>query len=259
MSLLGKHPLKILQPAFGRAGSTSLAEACQILGFGPVWHTVNNSNTLNEKGIKYWIKHKIDKKICDGSIQASDLDQWLSYIQCNCVMDAPIAYCYDTFFKFYPNAKVIITTRSFDSMRKSQRKFFKYVLYKWWFEWIICNISTTAYYIRFKFLPLAFEKHGWTKQEFMECDDVTFDNHHNLTLTRIKSMIPKDQLLIMDINKDGWKELCNFLNVEIPNQPFPHKNKTTSVETLNFIINAFVTIFVVVIAYIFAYIFTSFS
>ncbi len=29
-------------------------------------------------------------------------------------------------------------------------------------------------------------------------------------------------------NGDGWKELCEFLGEEIPNQPFPHANKRPS-------------------------------
>lgn len=36
-----------------------------------------------------------------------------------------------------------------------------------------------------------------------------------------------DKLLVMDITKgDGWKEICAFLNVDIPDMPFPHKNKS---------------------------------
>ena len=250
MSSVGKYPLKIIQPAFGRAGSTSLAEACKILGFGPVWHTVNNSHSVSERGIKYWMEHKIDEKIINGSIQSTDLDQWLSYIHCNCVMDAPIAYCYDTFIKFYPNAKVIITKRSFDKMRESQRKFFKQVIYKWWFEWIICSISTTAYYIRYKFLPLAFTKHEWTKTKFMECDAKTFNEQHEKTIKRIKSMVNEDQLLIIDVTKGEWEPLCTFLNVKVPNQPFPHKNRTTSVETLNKFINVSLGIFILILSII---------
>lgn len=34
-------------------------------------------------------------------------------------------------------------------------------------------------------------------------------------------------LLIMDLEKgDSWEKLCTFLNHDIPNEPFPHLNKT---------------------------------
>ena len=252
-SSIGTYPLKIIQPAFGRAGSTSVAVACQILGFGPVWHTVNNSYALNEKGIKYWIKHEIDDKIANGSIKPSDIDGWLSNIECNTVMDAPIAYCWDIFIKFYPNAKVIITVRDYDKLRESQRKMFKQVLDKWWFRWIICNISTAAHWGKYKFLDLAFNNAGWSYKEFMECDKKTFDERHCNTIEKIKSIVPKDQLLIIDISKQGWEPLCKFLNVEIPNRPFPYKNKSVSLELLNKLINAFVAIFIILFAVIFYY------
>lgn len=41
-----------------------------------------------------------------------------------------------------------------------------------------------------------------------------------------KSLIedaPKDRLLIMNL-KDGWKPLCEFLNLPIPDEEFPHCN-----------------------------------
>ena len=35
---------------------------------------------------------------------------------------------------------------------------------------------------------------------------------------------PKDKLHIVDFKK-GWKPLCEFLGVPVPDTPFPHKNK----------------------------------
>jgi hypothetical protein len=50
---------------------------------------------------------------------------------------------------------------------------------------------------------------------------------------------PDDLLVLCWEKGDGWKELCNFLNVSIPNLPFPHKNKTRILNFLNvnFIVN----------------------
>ena len=43
--------------------------------------------------------------------------------------------------------------------------------------------------------------------------------HYNPYLT-----LKKDQLLIYEA-KQGWKPLCEFLGVPIPNEPYPHFNK----------------------------------
>jgi len=44
--------------------------------------------------------------------------------------------------------------------------------------------------------------------------------HHN----RVCSKLP-NCLVVCWENGDGWKELCEFLNVPIPDVPFPHLNK----------------------------------
>jgi hypothetical protein len=37
-----------------------------------------------------------------------------------------------------------------------------------------------------------------------------------------------DDLLVMDVEKgDNWKELCGFLGIDIPDAPFPWKNRRT--------------------------------
>ena len=43
----------------------------------------------------------------------------------------------------------------------------------------------------------------------------------------VKRVVPKERLLIFNV-KEGWKPLCDFLEVPVPaaNQPFPHVNDT---------------------------------
>ena len=38
--------------------------------------------------------------------------------------------------------------------------------------------------------------------------------------------VPKEKLLIWNL-KDGWKPICKFLNVPVPDEPIPVVNKTT--------------------------------
>ena len=45
----------------------------------------------------------------------------------------------------------------------------------------------------------------------------------------VESVVPKEDLLIWNV-KDGWEPLCLFLDKEIPDEPFPHDNKTGDVE-----------------------------
>ena len=40
--------------------------------------------------------------------------------------------------------------------------------------------------------------------------------------------MPAEQLLVYRVG-EGWERLCNFLQVEVPDVPFPHENKAGQV------------------------------
>ena len=44
---------------------------------------------------------------------------------------------------------------------------------------------------------------------------------HNAHNKEVQSNVPREKLLIFNV-KMGWKPLCEFLNVPIPEQPFPN-------------------------------------
>ena len=49
----------------------------------------------------------------------------------------------------------------------------------------------------------------------------------NTWVKHVKEKVPKERLLIFEA-KQGWEPLCNFLNLPIPDQPFPHVNDSSS-------------------------------
>jgi len=49
-----------------------------------------------------------------------------------------------------------------------------------------------------------------------------FERHNE----EVKKHVPAERLLVYEV-KEGWKPLCEFLGVEIPEEkPFPHLNDT---------------------------------
>ena len=46
-------------------------------------------------------------------------------------------------------------------------------------------------------------------------------------MDEVKQTVPKDRLLVFDV-KEGWNPLCKFLDVPVPDTPFPHVNDTNS-------------------------------
>ncbi|KAF8564374.1 NAD dependent epimerase/dehydratase [Paragonimus westermani] len=43
-------------------------------------------------------------------------------------------------------------------------------------------------------------------------------------IDKAKRIVPENRLLVFQV-KDGWEPLCKFLNVPVPNQPFPKVNE----------------------------------
>ena len=120
------------------------------------------------------------------------------------------------------------------------------------------------------FIPPAFRKQinmhwkliwtGTFQNRFQEKPHaIHLYNEHN---ERVKNLVPKEKLLILDVTKNGgdWKELCEFLGVKEPpeNILFPHANDTKDfarkIEKMNSIgwtvIFICSSILVVVVAYL---------
>jgi hypothetical protein len=48
-----------------------------------------------------------------------------------------------------------------------------------------------------------------------------FERHN----AEVQRRVPEDRLLVFDV-MSGWEPLCEFLRVDVPNEPFPRTNDT---------------------------------
>jgi hypothetical protein len=46
-----------------------------------------------------------------------------------------------------------------------------------------------------------------------------FEKH----VKEVKEFVPPERLLVYEVTQ-GWEPLCEFLGVEVPDEPFPHRN-----------------------------------
>jgi hypothetical protein len=79
----------------------------------------------------------------------------------------------------------------------------------------------------FKFKCLIFDISGkcWSRENAISA----FNSHNEL----VKSLVPHERLLVFRAS-DGWKPLCEFLHVPIPDAPFPHLNESDTFRQLLF-------------------------
>jgi Sulfotransferase domain len=52
----------------------------------------------------------------------------------------------------------------------------------------------------------------------------------------VKRVCPKEKLLLFDV-KEGWEPLCKFLELPIPNEPFPNLNDTAAMQNMTMKMN----------------------
>ena len=135
--------------------------------------------------------------------------------------------------KAYPTAKVLLTTRTPESWYTSVKGsiFGTVELSKSWVNVAFIKLIgrhsmfSTVQRICFK-EPKGF-KHGMFGAIGAGPDaSKTFFNQW---VDEVKKTVPADRLLVFSV-KEGWEPLCKFLEVPVPDQPFPRVNDTATIK-----------------------------
>lgn len=207
--------LKIIGAGFPRTGTTTLKGSLETLGFKHVYHM--KELLVNPEKLHYW-------KTLD---ETGDTDWDSLYKGYDATVDFPGYPWYKEHMKRYPDAKVILTVRDFESWYKSV-------------DSTVFRAGPQTPSEKFKMIgKLLFSARArnvvkcikWFKKVFFaeklqgNFGDKAFakkiwEDH----IAEVKAHVPKDKLLVYDV-RDGWAPLCNFLGLPEPAEPLPHLNK----------------------------------
>ena len=198
-------PLQVIGAGFGRTGTLSLKHALDELGLGPTYHM-----------------QEVMKR-------AAHVDGWLRYARTGrakwddmfsdfgSAVDFPVSCAWEELAAHYPDAKIVLTVRDPQA---------------WW-----TSTETTIYRTRTMFpswlMRVAPITARWLEMVDRLVWDGIFDgrfadrDHAVAVFERhvadVKAMCPPDRLLVFDVAQ-GWEPLCSFLDVPIPDRPFPRLN-----------------------------------
>ncbi|RTG82477.1 uncharacterized protein DC041_0007735 [Schistosoma bovis] len=200
-SLSISNELLIIGAGQMRTGTTSLKFALQLLFNQPCYHMYDVIYKYQESHIKKWINIFNMHQKCVNIDKANWND---IFNECKFAVDYP-TYA-DSWI-----SSCRATTAS-DMVMTKHITFTENIIYR----------------LRgLKSLPILHDK-MYTKAFGSNYDQMTDEELKNAFIKwnqEIINYVPKDRLLIFDPN-DGWKPLCEFLNIPIPeNVPFPHLNK----------------------------------
>eukprot|EP00752_Nemacystus_decipiens_P016793 g15030.t1 len=199
--------LQVVCPSYGRTGTKSMQAALEILGFGPCYHMTRVPLHNGDHHAELWI---------DG-LQGRGLVVNEIFRGYKSVADFPASPFYKEILAANPDAKVVVTERDVDAWWKSFRSTINFnnpirVGWAYFFlEVLFTDIRTFRYMLRnVKPLEMGEEE---AKADYAR---------HN---AEVLAHVSPDKLLKFSVT-DGWEPLCEFLEVPVPDVPFPKVNST---------------------------------
>ena len=202
--------MKVIGAGLPRTGTLSQKVALETLGFKPCYHMVNVLQNLDVVG--QW------RRALDGEAK---WDQLFNGFEA--MVDWPGSFFWRELLEAYPEAKVLLSVREGRSWVRSMRDTIWGVIYG---DILLRHLSDTRCVIDSKWRDYTNMMDAMWQRLGLAGGDVTEEQMIN-GMERyhqdVKQIVPSDRLLIWSVT-DGWEPLCEFLEVPVPDAPFPHLN-----------------------------------
>ena len=197
--------LSIIGAGFSRTGSLSLKRAIEHLDLGPCWHVLDSTPATATQVCRAF-----------DTYPNVDWDQvWEGF---NAGVDDPASVFYRDIAQWAPLAKVILTVRDPNEWFPSAENLVRLLNTA-----RRANPSKESEQLWDKILSGSFGSALAQFYQFRDRESVigSYEQHN----AEVKSAISPDRLLVFDV-KQGWGPLCEFLDVPIPEGPFPRANSS---------------------------------
>lgn len=193
--------MRVIGVGFGRTGTASMKLALEQLGFGPCHHMIEVLRSTERR--RLW-----------GRVLAGEPVDWPSTAYWKELVDA------------YPDAKVLLTVRDPDK----------------WYDSMAATILPQIRGTEPMALRLLMRAVSAIRPDVRDLfaglrtkvGDGTFDgrgDREHLTevfrehTKQVQEYVSADRLLTYEVG-DGWEPLCEFLDVPVPDHPFPRVNES---------------------------------
>jgi len=203
--------LKVVGAGFGRTGTLSLKVALEKLGVGPCYHMMEVFP--RPEHIAMWHRLAFGQPI--------DWDQLFAGFQAT--VDWPSARWWREIAAHYPDAKVLLSVRDPEDWYKSMSDTIAQPLREPAPDNAAEIVRLQSEMVRKAILAETFDNRFEDKAHSIE----VFKRHTQ----EVCDTIDPARLLVFDV-REGWAPLCRFLDVPIPDEPFPRLNDTASTQAM---------------------------
>jgi hypothetical protein len=202
--------MQVVGAGFGRTGTLSLKRALDDLGFGPTYHM--QEVVKRPSHVDAWWTYA----------RTGEADWDALFADYGSGVDFPVSCAWEELAAHFPDAKVVLTVRDPE---------------RWWESTASTIFRTRGAFAGWvpRLVPLV---RRWLEMVDLLVWDGLFDGRfaerdHAIAaferhVEHVRATCPPDRLLVFDV-AEGWEPLCAFLDVPVPDRPFPRLNDAKQV------------------------------
>jgi hypothetical protein len=195
--------MKLIGAGFGRSGTMSVKAALDQLGAGPCYH------------MKITLKRYHHMRFFMSAWKGKMVNWKRFFRNYNSVVDWPTCSFYKDLMAEFPDAKILLNIRDpekwYDSMYETIWAI--QPAFPFWFPRIVRTMHDKIIW-------------GDNLKGVFKDRDKTIEVYKEW-IEEVKRNVPAEKLLVYEV-KEGWKPLCDFLSLPVPDRPFPHINERKS-------------------------------
>jgi len=226
MSASSNFKFYVIGVGLSRTGTLSTKAALEILLPGRCMHVLPTELTIKKSINAEKFAPKNLKEIFEKGVSDEEFKQY--FVDNNIVagVDVPFYSRYQQAMRVFPDALVLLTVRDPEAWVKSVRntlsenmgtlRKFPSFLYLW-FRPAFCRVVNVL------------DGNPVFQGILTNVNNGNGVNYFNNYVEEIKATVPSKRLLIFNV-KDGWKPLCDALDLPIPDEDFPRVNDTVSMQ-----------------------------
>ncbi len=203
--------IQVIGAGFGRTGTASLKGALEDLGFDRCYH------------MKEVFPHPEHIPLWQAAAEGKPVDWDRLFEGYQATVDWPGCTFYRELMAHYPDAKVLLNVRDPEAWYKSATDtIFRMSKMDFPINLVPLFVPRLRRFIRMA--RTLIWKNTFDNRFGDKAYAISVFNDH---IAEVKRTVPEGKLLVYEV-KEGWEPLCAFLNVPVPDKPFPRLNDSAA-------------------------------
>jgi hypothetical protein len=203
--------MKLIGAGLPRTATLSQKIAIEMLGLAPCYHMVNVLGDLDQAAV--W------RAALDGDKPLTEAFEGFE-----ATVDWPGSFFYRELLDVYPDAKVLLSVRDADAWARSMHDTIWGLFYD---DVLIRHLADARATVDPQWASyMAMMREMWERSGLINGELTTLEfmseafRRYN---DEVQEVVPSDRLLVWAPG-DGWEPLCDFLELAVPDMPFPRVN-----------------------------------